>query len=145
MQKDFLEFIGELKEKQVDFVIVGGLALAYYGYPRYTGDLDVWILPSIDNAKKLYAAIETFIGTKAVSTPEEFIEEKYMISLGEEPVKIEIHHTLDGVTPDEIWSTKTGGTFGALDVYYIGKDTFIKNKRAVGRDQDLVDIKKIQD
>ncbi len=145
MQRDFLEFIAELTEKQVDFVIVGGLALAYYGHPRYTGDLDVWIKPSFDNAKKLFAAIESFFGTMAVSTPEEFIQGKYMISLGEEPVKIEIHHTLDGVTADEIWNTKTQGTFGDKKAYYIGKEIFIKNKRAVGRDQDLVDIKKILD
>jgi len=59
-------------------------------------------------------------------------------------VKIKIHHTLYGVNADEIWNTKTSGTFGNMEVYYIGKDTFIKNKKAVGRDQDLVDIKKIQ-
>jgi len=145
MQKDFIEFIEELNNHNVEFIVIGGMALAYYGYPRYTGDLDIWAKPSIGNAINLFKAIEAFFGTRINAAPEDFISSRNMITLGEEPVKIEIHHTLDGVTEDELWNTKVTGPFGDVDVYYIGKETFIKNKKAVGRDQDLVDIKKIQD
>ena len=145
MHTDFIEFIEELHKHKVDYVITEGMALAFYGYPRYTGDLDVWTKPTLDNTKRLFNAIEEFFGTSVRASPEDFIGGHNMINLGEEPVKIEIHHRLDGVTEDEIWNTKVKGPFGTRDVYYIGKDTFIKNKRAVGRDQDLVDIKKIQD
>jgi len=145
MHKDFIEFIEELGKQKVEYVIIGGMALAFYGYPRYTGDLDIWMKPTLDNAIKLFKAIEAFFGTSLGTAPEDFIGGHNMINLGEEPVKIEIHHTLDGVTEDEVWNTKIKGPFGTREVYYIGKDIFIKNKRAVGRDQDLVDIKKIQD
>lgn len=145
MHKDFVEFIEEIDKHKVDYVITEGMALAFYGYPRYTGDLDVWTKPTLDNTKRLFNAIEEFFGTSLRAAPEDFISGHNMINLGEEPVKIEIHHRLDGVAEDETWNTKVKGPFGTRDVYYIGKDTFIKNKRAVGRDQDLVDIKKIQD
>jgi len=145
MHRDFIEFIEILNRNSVEFVIVGGIALAYYGFPRFTGDLDIWIRPSIDNAKKTFHSIETFFGTRMAIAPEDFLRGHKMISLGEEPVKIEIHIRLDGVTEEEIWNEKSGGKFGPEDAFYIGKETFIKNKKAVGRDQDLVDIKKLED
>ena len=143
MHRDFIEFIEILNRNNVEFVIIGGIALAYHGFPRFTGDIDIWIRPSLDNVKKTFNSIEEFFGTRMTTAPEDFLRGHNMISLGEEPVKIEIHVTLDGVTEDEIWNTRTGGKFGDEDVHYIGKETFIKNKKAVGRDQDLVDIKKL--
>ena len=144
MHRDFIEFIEILNRNGVEFVIVGGIALAYHGFPRFTGDINIWMRPSIDNAKKTFHSIEEFFGTRITTAPEDFLRGHTMISLGEEPVKIEIHITLDGVTEDEIWNTRAGGKFGDEDVFYIGKETFIKNKKAVGRDQDLVDIKKLE-
>lgn len=145
MHRDFIEFIETLNGNRVEFVIIGGIALAFYGYPRFTGDLDIWIRPSSENVEKAFKAIEDFFGTGLNSAPGDFLKGHHMISLGEEPIKIELHIKLDGVAEDEIWNLKAKGTFGTEDVYYIGKETFIKNKRAVGRDQDLVDIGKIQD
>ena len=144
MQQDFIEFIEMLNRNGVEYVIVGGIALAYHGFPRFTGDIDIWIKPYIDNANRTFRSIEEFFGTRINTTPEDFLRGNKMISLGEDPVKIEIHIRLDGVTQDEIWSTKVNGKFGNEDVFYIGRDTFIKNKKAVGRDQDLVDIKKLE-
>ncbi len=143
MHRDFLEFVEIIARNRVDFLIIGGIALAYYGFPRYTGDLDIWIKPDIENGERLFQSIEKFFDTSIQADLKEFIHERKMITLGEEPVQIQIHTYLDGVTEDELWNTKTAGTFGPVDVFYIGKETFIKNKRAVGRDQDLVDIKKL--
>ncbi len=144
MNRDFLEFIEILKNKNVDFVIIGGMALAFYGYPRFTGDLDIWVIPTLENIQKVFLSIQEFFGTKLKATPEEFLQGKKMISLGEEPVKIEIHQYLDGLTAEEIWNTRIKGTFGNHEVFFIGRDAFIKNKKAVGRDQDLVDVKRLE-
>jgi hypothetical protein len=144
MHRDFIEFVEILNRNEVEFVIIGGIALAYYGFPRFTGDMDIWIRPSIGNAKNTFHSIEEFFGTRINTTPEDFLSGNRMISLGEEPVKIEIRTYLDGVTEDEIWDTRARGKFGDDDVFYIGKKIFIKNKKAVGRDQDMVDIKKIE-
>lgn len=143
MQNDFIEFIEFLKKNKVEFVIIGGVALAFYGFPRYTGDIDIWIRPEPANVEKTFKAIEQFFETNITVSPREFLTGNRMITLGEEPVKIEIHTNLDGVTGQEIWDSKAEGRFGELDVYYIGRETFIKNKKAAGRDQDLVDIKRI--
>lgn len=143
MHRDFSDFIEILNNNDVEFVIIGGIALAFYGFPRFTGDLDIWMRPLNENAIKLFTAIEFFFGTPLTSSPDDFLGGYNMISLGKEPLKIEIHHTIDGVGSDEVWDTRVKGRFGASDVYYISKDTLIKNKRTVGRDQDLVDIKKL--
>jgi hypothetical protein len=144
MHKDFLEFLAILKRRDVRFVIVGGVALAYYGHPRYTGDLDIWIVPEKENAAEVFKAVEEFFGTEiAAITPDEFVSGNNMMTLGEEPVQIQIHTKLDGVTTQEIWDNRSDGNFGDVSVSYIGKEVFIKNKRAVGRTQDLADIEKL--
>lgn len=145
MQRDFTEFIELSNQNKMDYVIIGGIALAFYGYPRYTGDLDIWIYPSAGNIRTCFIVIEKFFGTPVTISPEEFIDGRKMITLGEEPVQIQIHLHLDGVTSEEIWGNKAKGKFGSVDVYYIGKETFIRNKRSAGRPQDLIDIEKILD
>ncbi|MBN2158164.1 MAG: nucleotidyltransferase [Spirochaetes bacterium] len=145
MHKDFLEFIAALNRNNVDFVIIGGVALAYYGHPRYTGDLDLWIYPSEDNVKKTFRTIEKFFSSSVTITPRDFLSGKNMVTLGEEPVQIQIHLHLDGVSTQEIWDNSIIGKFGKHKARYIGKETFIKNKSAVGRTQDLADIEKIRD
>ena len=144
LHTDFLEFISELTNNKVKYVIIGGLALAYYGHPRYTGDLDIWIYPEEKNTQKTFKSIEIFFETSISVLPKDFIKEHNMITLGEEPVQIQMHIRLDGVTTQEIWGNRVKGKFGKFNVYYIGKDTFIKNKTAVGRMQDLADIEKIK-
>jgi hypothetical protein len=144
MHRDFIEFVEILNRNNVEFVIIGGIALAYYGFPRFTGDIDFWIRPSAHNAQKTFNSIEEFFSMRISTTADEFLSGNKMISLGEEPVKIEIHTRLDGITENEIWNTRERGKFGDEEVFYIGKEAFIKNKKAVGRDQDLVDIKNIE-
>ncbi len=73
MHTDFIEFVEELHKHKVDYVITEGMALAFYGYPRYTGDLDVWTKPTLDNTKRLFDAIEEFFGTSVRAVPEDFI------------------------------------------------------------------------
>jgi hypothetical protein len=145
VHKDFIEFIAALNHNNVDFVIIGGMALAYYGHPRYTGDLDIWIYPSEDNVQKTFKTIENFFSLPVTIAPRDFLSGNNMITLGEEPVQIQIHLRLDGVSTQEIWDDSIIGKFGKHKARYIGKATFIKNKSAIGRTQDLADIEKIQD
>ncbi len=143
MQKDFLDFVTILTEHDADFVIIGGLALAFYGYPRYTGDLGIWAMPTLKNMKRIFSSIENFFDITLQVTPAEFLAGHNMIEMGEEPVKIQIHIRIDGVSNEELWENKIKGAFGNIEVFYIGKEAFIKNKKAVGRPQDLIDIEKI--
>ncbi len=136
---DFADFIAALERNEVEYVIVGAYALAFLGYPRYTGDVDIWVRPTASNAKALLRAVEEF-GFKSLSLTEEDILSGKVIQMGYPPMRIDLITLLDGVTEDEIWTSRREGPFGDQAVFYIGKDAFIKNKRAAGRPKDVADL-----
>jgi hypothetical protein len=139
---DFSDFISALNQNAVEYVIVGAYDLAILGYPRYTGDIDIWINPSIVNAKALIKAIHDF-GMKSISLTEQDILSGNIIQLGYPPVRIDMLTILDGLTADEIWASRQQGSFGKLPVFYLGRAAFVKNKRATGRLKDLADLEAI--
>ncbi len=140
---DFRDFIASLKGNGVSFIIIGAYALAYHGTPRYTGDLDVWIKPDEGNARSFLAALKD-CGFDSVKITLEDIISGRTIQLGYPPVRIDILTKLTGVTTDEIWNDRVEGPFGDHTVYYIGKECYIKNKKAIGRNKDLADLDSLQ-
>ena len=136
---DFDEFLSLLNENNVQYVIVGSFALAFHGQPRATGDIDICIRPVRKNAKALLKALYEF-GFGELDISEEDLLSGKIIQLGYPPVRIDLITTLDGLTTEEIWNTCVAGKFGEHDVFYIGRDAFIKNKLATGRHKDLADI-----
>jgi hypothetical protein len=139
---DFSDFISALNQNAVEYVIVGAYDLAFLGYPRYTGDIDIWINPSAANAKALIKAVCDF-GMKSLSLTEQDIISGNIIQIGYPPVRIDLLTILDGLTADEIWASRQQGSFGKLPVFYLGRAAFIKNKRATGRLKDLADLEAI--
>lgn len=139
---DFSDFISALNQNSVEYVIVGAYDLAFLGYPRYTGDIDIWVNPSTANATAVIKAIGDF-GMKSLSLTEHDILSGNIIQLGYPPVRIDILTILDGLTADEIWASRQQGSFGKQLVYYLGKAAFIKNKRSTGRLKDLADLETI--
>lgn len=139
---DFSDFISALNQNAVEYVIVGAYDLAFLGYPRYTGDIDIWINPSTVNAKALIKAISDF-GMRSLALTEQDILSGNIIQLGYPPVRIDILTILDGLTADEIWASRQQGSFGKFLVFYLGRAAFIKNKRATGRLKDLADLEAI--
>jgi len=136
---DFRDFIHALNNNHVEYVLVGSFALAYHGHPRATGDMDVWIRPTKQNASAVLKAVLDFGFEKVNVTEEDFLSGK-IIQLGFPPVRIDIITILDGLQNDEIWGERQKGKFGDLDVAYIGREAFVKNKRAIGRHKDLADL-----
>ena len=139
VNSDFSDFIGVLNGRRVEYVIVGAFALAHLGFPRATGDIDIWIKPTAANARALLQAIEDF-GFKSLALTQDDILSGKIIQMGYPPVRIDLLTELDGVTEKEVWSSRQEGRFGDHAVFYLGKDVFIKNKRAAGRKKDLVDL-----
>ncbi len=136
---DFADFIAALNHNQVEYVIVGAYALAFLGVPRYTGDVDVWIKPTASNAKALLRAVGEF-GFESLSLTERDILSGNIIQMGYPPMRIDLITLLDGLATKEIWSSRREGPFGDQKVFYLGKDAFIRNKRAAGRPKDLADL-----
>ena len=136
---DFADFVRALNGNGVEYVIVGSFALAFHGYPRATGDIDFWIRPVLTNAKALKKALEDF-GFGEIDVSEEDIISGKIIQLGYPPVRIDLITVIDGLRMEEVWESRTKGKFGEHDVFYLGKEAYIKNKRALNRHKDLADL-----
>jgi len=139
LHPDFSDFVAALNDNEVECVIVGSFALAFHGSPRATGDIDFWIRPTNPNAKALIKALRDF-GFGGLDVTEEDIVSGKIIQLGFPPVRIDIITIIDGLVTEEIWQTKDKGKLGPHDVFYLGREAFIKNKRTMRRHKDLADL-----
>ncbi len=139
-QPDFRELLELFNAHDVDFVIVGGYALAFHGAPRSTGDMDILVRPDPVNARRVMDALSAF-GFGAVGlSPEDFASPDKVVQLGYPPVRIDILTSISGVSVDEAFAEGVKGTYGGVPVTYLGRDHFVRNKRASGRIKDLADV-----
>ena len=143
LAKDFEDFIKLLNKHQVEYMIVGGYALAFHGKPRYTGDIDIWIGISNTNATKLLRVISDFGLASLGLEKEDFLKEGYITQIGRPPLRIDIMNSIDGVTFNEAFVRKEVVEIDGIKMLYIGLSDFIKNKQASGRKKDLSDISEI--
>ena len=140
LSKDLSEFIKSLNSNNVEYVIVGGYAQAYHGRPRFTGDIDILIRPSSENAARLQSALIQFGFGQVGLTEEDFTNEGQIIQLGVAPNRIDILTSLTGCNFEDVWTTRIPSKVADLPVNFISKEQYIQNKRAVGRPQDLADL-----
>lgn len=139
IHSDFDDFISLLNKHKVDYLIVGSFALFFFGQPRATGDIDIWIRPEAKNVEKLLHVIYDF-GFSSLKLTADDILSGDVIQLGFPPVRIDLLTLLEGVSEEEIWESRTSGLLGNNKVNFIGKEIFIKNKKALGRSRDLADL-----
>ena len=137
---DFDEFIASLTAHGVEFVVVGAYALAFHGAPRFTGDLDILVRPSLENAARVLDALEAFGFPVPDLSPDAIADRRRMLQMGVPPVQIHLMSAISGVEWDEVWSDRVEGTLGRHRVSFLGRETFVRNKRAAGRPKDLADI-----
>ncbi len=143
-QPDFEELLRLLEETNVAYMIVGGYAVAFYGYPRFTTDIDIFFHAETKNIQKLKAALVTF-GFEESSLPDSiFIEKGTIIKFGIEPVRIDLLNEIDGLQYDDSQKRTVRGKYGTIEVTFIGKSDLIINKKASGRTQDLADLEKLE-
>lgn len=144
LARDFDEFIESLTAHGVEFVVVGAYALAFHGAPRFTGDLDILIRPTIENAGRLLTALAAFGFPTIDLTPEAVADRRRMLEMGVPPVQIHVMSAISGVDWDEAWADRADGRLGTHPVAFLGRQTFLRNKRAAGRPKDLADIDALQ-
>ena len=137
---DFDEFCGLLSARGVEFVIVGAHALAFHGAPRFTGDLDILIRPTPENGARLLTAIHEFGFPAEGLSATQLIDPRRVIEMGVVPVQIHVMAAIDGVTWDEVWAGREQGRLGSQTVPFIGREQYIRNKRAAARPKDLADL-----
>ncbi|WP_111669996.1 nucleotidyltransferase [Algoriphagus litoralis] len=141
---DFEDFIGLLNAHSVDYMVVGGYALAFHGKPRNTGDLDIWIEISETNATKLLKVLVDFGFGNLNFKKEDFTKPGYITQIGYPPLRIDILNTIDGVEFKDAYPNSKIIKTENLEIRFIGLKDFIQNKSASGRPQDLVDIQEIK-
>ena len=142
--KDFKEFLQLLNSKKVEYLVIGGYAVGYHGYPRATGDMDVWIALNEKNALKIVNALKEFGFDIPELKKEMFLKEEKIIRMGVPPMRLEIITTIDGVDFRKCFKDRVIADFESLQVNFISKEDLLINKRASGRPKDLVDYSKLQ-
>jgi len=140
IQPDFRDLLALFNEHNVEYMIVGGYALAFHGAPRYTGDLDIFVRPDSGNAGRILAALDQFGFGEAGITAGDFKNPDKVIQLGVAPVRIDIITSLTGVSWEEALADREKGEYGETPVYFIGRKQLVSNKRALGRKRDLADL-----
>lgn len=143
MNQDFLDLLRAFAAHDVRFVIVGAYALAVHGRPRATGDLDVWVDATAENARRVFAALRTFGAPLADVAEQDFAVPGIVYQIGVPPGRIDVLTQLSGLVFDDAWPTRLRGRFGELEVDFIGRDAFIRNKLATGRDKDRIDVQSL--
>lgn len=140
MNPDFVDLLRAFSEAEVRFLVVGAYALAHHGRPRATGDLDVWVHATAENAPRVMRALEGFGAPLDQVTEDDFARPGVVFQMGVPPGRIDILTELTGLHFEDAWATRERGAFGDLAVDFIGRDAFILNKRETGRTKDLGDI-----
>ncbi len=142
-KKEFRELLELFNAHKVDCLIVGAHALAHYGAPRYTGDLDLFVRPDSENAGRILRALDEFGFSSLGFVVEDFTAPGKVVQLGFPPVRVDIVTSLTGVSWEDAAANRATGTYGDVEVYYLGRAQFILNKRALGRKKDLADLESI--
>lgn len=143
LPKDFSEFLKLLNSKQVEYLIIGGWAVGFYGYPRATGDLDIWVSRKEGNALKLVEALKEFGFDLPNLSTELFTSENQITRLGLPPMRIEILTTISGVTFDECFSNRKTVSMPEVTANIIDLEDLKKNKLAAKRFKDLDDFENL--
>jgi hypothetical protein len=134
-----------LNENKVEYLVVGSFALAFHGCPRNTGDIDIWIKPDEENAKRISKALVDFGVDSLGYSQKDFLDKDTIIQIGVSPVRIDILPGISGVVFEEAFTKKEIKLMDGEQIFYINKNDFIKNKKASGRLRDLADIEAISE
>ena len=140
IQKDFEELLELFNNHKVEYLIVGGYALAFHGAPRFTGDIDLLVKADSENAKRILSALEEFGFGSLKLSENDFTSPNNVIQLGAPPVRVDIMTSLTAVGWEKAQAGRVQGNYGNTTTYFISKPDFIANKTAMGRKKDLADL-----
>lgn len=146
LDRNFRNLFAALLDHDVEFLLVGGYAVAFHGHARSTFDLDVWVRPDLENAAKVYAALAAFGAPlkSAGVVPADFAAPSCVYQIGIKPLRIDVLTRIAGVEFETAWRNRTYGTFDGRRIPVIGIRELIANKEAVGRDRDREDARRLR-
>ncbi len=145
MNSDLIELLGIFAREKVKYLIIGGYAVSFHAEPRYTKDIDLFIATDRENAHKVYQALAEFGAPLEDVTPEDFGNTEYYYMIGIAPNRIDIMMGIPGLEFPSAWENRVAAEIDGVTIYYISRDDLLTAKRASGRDQDLVDVKALEE
>ncbi len=144
LNKDLREFVALLNSNKVEYLVVGAFAVAYYGYPRYTGDLDILFRATEQNVRRIITALTEFgFGSLGIRA-EDLLSDGKVIQLGVNPNRIDLLNSISGVSFEDAWANRQEGKLDGINAPFIGLRTLIRNKQSTGRSKDLADVDELK-
>lgn len=145
LDKDLLELLALFRSKGVEFLVVGGHAVAFHGYPRLTEDLDLFVRSDAENGARIVDALIEFGFGSLDLQPGDFEAEDRVIQLGRRPNRVDLLTKLYGVSFGDAWSRRVAASLDGAPVWMISREDLIRNKRATGRPRDAIDADTLED
>jgi hypothetical protein len=140
---DFKEFLRLLAEERIEYLLVGGYAVGFHGFPRPTGDLDIWIATSPENARRMVSALGKFGFASAGASQDLFTQPDRIVRMGVPPVRVEVMSSVSGLQFGECYARRVIATIDGVEASVISKADLVRNKAAAGRPKDLADLEQL--
>lgn len=144
LNENFVEFIEVFNKLEIKYVLVGGWAVVFEGYERVTGDMDLLVERTPENADKVLAALKEFWGSDLGFVREDFLKDDNVLMMGRPPLRIDLLTSISGVSFDEVYATSVLYQDGSTPIRCIHINELIRNKEASGRLKDLADAEKLK-
>lgn len=144
LNKDLREFVELLNSNRVEYLIVGAFAVAYHGFPRYTGDLDILVRPNRENARRIMEVLSQFGFGKLGIEIEDLETPGKVVQLGIPPNRIDLITALSGLSFEEAWASREAAYLDGVLVEFIGRTALIRNKENTGRAKDRGDAEELR-
>jgi hypothetical protein len=144
LNEDYRDMLHALSEEKVKFILVGAYALAAHGYPRATMDIDIWVMPSPENADAVLRALSRFGAPLHNLTKEDLLKDGTIFQIGVAPRRIDIITTASGLRFETTYRNSIPITIEGIKVRIPSIDDLILNKRAIGRTKDLADAEVLE-
>jgi hypothetical protein len=144
LNPDFRDMLSEFSAAGVEYLIVGGYAVAHHGYVRATGDLDFWVRRTPENAERVLHALEAFGAPTGLVTRDDLLNPDMVAQIGVEPNRIDILSDIDGVDFDDAYPSRVVARVDAVEIPFVGLQHLLQNKRATGRPEDATDADQLE-
>lgn len=144
LNKDYKEMLQLLLENEVEFLVVGAYALGVYGYPRATGDIDIWVMADAENSKKMYKTLKDFGAPLAQIDEQTFTQKGVIFQIGVAPRRIDIITCINGIEFAPAYKNRKMIDIDGMQISFISKNDLILNKLSTGRDKDRLDAEQLK-
>ena len=144
LEKDFKEFLELLNKLDVQYLVIGGYAVNFHGYPRYTKDIDLWLWLSEENINRLMKVLNEFGFGDVGLKKDDFLNPENVIQLGYEPFRIDLVVDVEGINFKECYERKVEANLEGIKIYFLSLQDLIGIKKKTGRPQDLADAHQLE-